>query len=107
MTPREYVRWLADEHADSPDIHQALVIATRHLDAAEREDAWAELLLNVNLLAELGNGLEWREVVPGAPPAEGYSIAADVLERDIDAALDRLVGRYSVMQDGVGFVMSA
>lgn len=67
-------------------------IWTPHLTADQRDAAWDELVLDLNRLADLGVGLEWRDIVPGAPPAQGYTIAAETLEQAIGEHLDVLVG---------------
>lgn len=90
---RRHLRQLA-EQADrfSPCEVRLAVAAWSTASPAVRNAAWDELVLDVNRLADLGVGLEWREVAPGAPPNQGYSIAAEVLEQSIDEQLDVLCG---------------
>jgi hypothetical protein len=94
---RALLRSLA-EHVDEftpADIRRAVATWTPGLPASIREQAWDELVLDVNRLDQLGVGLEWRDVVPGAPPNQGYTIAAEVLEQAITEHLDTLVPAVS------------
>ena len=90
---RTLLRQLAEHLEDftPADVHRAVAVWTPGLTAATRLEAWDELVLGVNRLADLGAGLEWRDVAPGAPPSSGYTIAAEVLEQDITTALQVLV----------------
>ena len=89
---RHFLREAA-ELGDAPGsaLRAAVRIAAPDLTAAARDAAWEELVLDVARLADLGVGLEWREVVPGAPPSQGYTIATEVLELAIAEHLAELV----------------
>jgi len=90
---RLLLRQLAEHLEDftDADVHRAVAAWTPGLPAAARVEAWDELVLGVNRLADLGVGLEWRDVAPGAQPSQGSTVAAETLEQDITTALQALI----------------
>ena len=93
---RRLLRALAEDIDDFPAPMVATMLrrwADFTLTPADREQAWGRLTAAVALLAALRCGaVEPRVIVPGAPANQAATIAGEVLEEDVDAALDILTG---------------
>ena len=95
---RTILRALAEqiEQFTPADVRRAVATWTPGLPTDIRQQTWDDLVLDINRLADLGAGLEWRDIAPGAPPSQGYTIATEVLEQDIATHLDTLLGLQPV-----------